>query len=87
MIETEEKVIRELSKKGVVVVDKIVFVPNDHGCGNRSFGRIDNLKSHKYTVIFLKLLSEQKLKSAVKKLQAEKANSVDIANMVKAMKR
>ncbi len=72
MLETADKCISELEKKGCRVFHKLVFVPKDHGCGNRSFGRLDNLRSSKYSVIFLEM-TEKKLTEAIKKLSA--ANS------------
>ena len=57
MIETEDKAIYELKKKGCHIQNgdglKVIRVPKDHGCGNKSFARLDNLQKMKWSVLFV----------------------------------
>lgn len=68
MNETADRAIDELKRKGCAVLDKCIFVPVDHGCGNKSFGRIDHLvRKEKFTVYYLRI-SDKRLSDIVRKL-------------------
>lgn len=71
MNEAISDAVRELQKKGCKVLDTYIFIPSDHGCGNKSFGRIDNLVSKKYQVIYLSM-NEKELTKTIRKVQGSK---------------